>query len=420
MSAKSSVSTLALTVEDIFGQSSALGTVTLGTAGNDGLSITPVSASSRYVYGFDGDDVLTSTYAGANNQGGSLYGGAGNDTLIGIAKNNTFVGGAGMDLLDLNGGNNTVIWNVVAGGSVASDSNNSAKDHVYDFDANNDSLVVVASNVSGFSAATDVAVTVAARTGITDPLNGGTSTTFTQLGINLDGSAGATDVGDLLLEFAGNYSVSSFLQALRFDLTGTSGANVLVGGANADNLNGGDGNDSIAGGAGDDRIIGGLGSDSMTGGTGKDTFVWVAGDSNTNAYDTIADIGFADAGANKDTIDLAGVPTIAANTVGANGADAGAIKSHAISNGLITFSDQQTYAGALSSFTLSDALAYLQSNISGASMDGHTVAFQQGAHAYLFQNIEAGGDLLIQLSNASVAGLTTSDAVATSNYLFIA
>ena len=420
LSPQFSVSTRSLSVEDIFGQSSSLGSVTLGTTGNDGTSAAPVSVSSKYVYGFGGDDVLTSTYAGSNNSGASLYGGDGNDALIGIAKNNTFVGGSGQDILDLNGGNNTVIWNVLLGGTASSDSNSSAKDFVYDFDASKDSLVVVASGVGSFTAASDVVITVPGRSGIADPLNGGTATPFTQLGINLDGSAGATGTSDLMVEFAGTYDISTLQQALRFDLTGTSGPNTLIGGGNADTLNGGDGNDTLSGGAGDDRVIGGKGADALTGGTGKDTFVFAKGDSNTDAWDVILDIGMAHAGANKDTVDLAGVPTVAANTLATNGTDAGTIKSHAISNGLITFSDQQAYASALSSFSLSDAIAYLQANITGSSMDAHTVVFQQGGDSYLFQNIEAGGDLFVQLSSVSVAGLTTSDTVVTSNYLFIA
>ncbi len=384
--------TQSLSVEDIFGQTTALGSVTTGTSGNDAS----VSSDARYVYGLAGDDVMTSTYAGANDQGASLYGGAGNDKLIGIAKNNTFVGGAGADILDLNGGNNTIVWNVVASGAgAASDSHSAATDHVYDFDASKDTLLLVATGVNNFTAGVDVTVT---QHSITDPLMGG-SATFTQLGVNLHGVALTPGTADLLVEFAGAYTAANFQSALRFDLTGTSAADILGGGANADTL---------------------------SGGGGADTFVFVAGGSTpaisggmVSGYDRITDMVLG-----EDVLDLAGLPAIAANTAGTDGINSGVIKSHSISNGLLTFDDADTYVGALgaNAFSLADAVAYLQSNING---NGQTVVFRQDSHSYVFQHTSADpsvhtSDLLIQLSNiTTVAGLTDV-AHPVTNYLFIA
>lgn len=400
LSAQQVAASLALSVEDVFGLSSSLGNVWLGTNGDDSV---PISTNAQYVYGFDGNDTITSTYADANNQGAALYGGAGNDTLNGLLNcNNKFVGGSGSDLLNLNGGHNTVLWNVTATGvSAASDSNSAAKDYVYGFNASNDALVVVANEVHSFDASTDVAVTLAARS-ISDPLNGGTST-FTQLGVSLDGTAGATGTGDLLVEIQ-NYSPSNFL----FDLTGTSGNDVMRGG---------------------------LGADTFTGGAGSDQFVFVAGDStptitsttsgsvttySVSGFDRIMDIGLVGASAGKDILNLDGVAAIAADTTGADGTNAvgSSIKSHAISNGVVTFdTTSDTFSSAHAhSATLADAVAYLQANITGSN---ESVVFQANdTHTYLFQN-NTGGDILIDLSTATVAGLTTDAAVTTTNYLYI-
>lgn len=401
---QSSVTTQALSVEDIFGLSTALGSVTLGTSGNDGTALVPVSSSAQYVYGFGGDDVLTSSYAGANNLGANLYGGAGNDTLIGsVDKNNTFVGGAGRDILDLHGGNNTLIWNAVAtsSGSVlaSSDSNSIAKDHVYDFRTGLDTLMVVATGVNS------VDLTTLQHT-IADPYKGSTAA-FTQLSINLDGITDATGTGDLVVEFAGTYAPADLLNALSFNLTGTSGADTLKGSVNAD---------------------------TFTGGAGADTFVFAAGDSTptvstktvgSNSVTTVAGYDvITDMTLSEDIVDLSGVPAIATDTAGFNGIDSANIKSHSIVNGLLTFGGADAYASALdvNAFTLADAVAYLQANITGS---GQAVVFRQDSHSYVFQHTSVDpsvhtSDLLIQLSNiTTVAGLTDV-APPVANYLFIA
>lgn len=64
---------------------------------------------------------------------------------------------------------------------------------------------------------------------------------------------------------------------------GGTGNDYISGGANADVLLGGQGNDSIYGEAGDDTIIGGLGNDVLSGGTGNNTYIFNRGD----AQDTV-------------------------------------------------------------------------------------------------------------------------------------
>ena len=76
-----------------------------------------------------------------------------------------------------------------------------------------------------------------------------------------DGSLAAADVFDVVVS----------LQNLT--RTGTSAADVLVGGFGNDTLNGLGGNDTLTGSLGNDLLDGGLGNDTMVGGTGNDTYV---------------------------------------------------------------------------------------------------------------------------------------------------
>lgn len=403
--------TYAMSVEDIFGQSTSLGALEV----NSGT----FSSSSRFVYGSANSDEISATYSGDRGLGASIYGRGGDDTLTGNASNNTFVGGAGSDNYDLNEGNNTLVWNVEVG--IGSDSSVGSLDYVYGFSKDHDSLVVVATNVASFDASSAVSIEKVERS-IADPMNGG-SGDFTQVKVEL----GATD---LVVEFAGNHSMSDISNALRVDVTGTAGSDDFVGSAYADTFDGG---------SGDDSFDGGQGADQLTGGAGQDVFSFEAGDSyaavsEENAavsenetsvvkivdvtYDTITDMGLADQAADKDRIDLEGTPTVA-GTADIGTEDAGVIKSHQVTNGRITFDDQDIFETALgiSSFQLWEAIEYLQANFSSA---GSTVVFQHQTDSYLYQDNGANGsDLFVQLSNIAVEGLTTSDSVAIPNYLYI-
>lgn len=380
----SSGATQLLSVEDIFGHITELGWVALGTTGNDAV----LNSNSRFMYGFAGNDVLQSTYAGA-----ALYGGDGNDTLLGSNSDNKLVGGRLADGLNLGGGNNTVIWSVTASGAdVGSDSHSGATDVVVGFRPGYDALVVVATEVNSFDSGQDVNV-IAPQPNVHDTL----------LQLDFTENAQYTDAGDLVVEFTGGpFTAENFLSALRFDLTGTSGSNTLVGGANAD------------------RLVGGAGVDTLTGGAGKDTFAFAAGDASVDSPDTITDIGLAHQGNNKDTIDLAGAASVLANSTGTDGTNTSGILSHAVNNGVVTFDDADAFGVAMS-VSLAGAVAYLQANLTGESMDGVAAVFQaSNGNTYLFQNNETGGDLLINLGAITVAGLTTNPETTTTNFLFIA
>ena len=73
-------------------------------------------------------------------------------------------------------------------------------------------------------------------------------------------------------------------------LYGDEGADTIYGRAGTDVIYGGDGADTIYGGAGDDKIVGGAGDDTLTGGTGADTFFFWEG----HGTDTIKDFSTAE------------------------------------------------------------------------------------------------------------------------------
>ena len=110
---------------------------------------------------------------------------------------------------------------------------------------------------------------------------------------------------------------------------------------------------------------------------------------------------------------------ITGNTAGTDGTDSGTLKSHAISSGIITFDDVDSFGAAvtINSANLSDALAYVATNISTASdtvafaydstnngtADG-TFVFQQGTSDTVVYLTDVVGTSL-SATNAATAGL---------------
>jgi T1SS-143 domain-containing protein len=161
------------------------------------------------------------------------------------------------------------------------------------------------------------------------------------------------------------------------------------------------GDDTIKGGHGNDWISGGTGTDVLTGGAGRDIFAFAKGDSTAEIsskklfpfgpsyvsgisdYDVVADFNAA-----QDKIDFKVAPVAAANVSAVNGTDSReawsdqengdytTIRSHSITNGLVTFDDVDSYSSALSisnAERLGMAVEYLRNNNLGAA--GTTVAF---------------------------------------------
>ena len=207
-------------------------------------------------------------------------------------------------------------------------------------------------------------------------------------------------------------------------INGGAGSDYLLGLGGADILNGGDGADRLEGGAGADTLNGGAGADTLVGGADADIFVIATGQSSPTivgvgnggvitGFDRIVDFNTA-----SDTLDLQGVPVIAANDAAENGSNstltiAGqTVKSHAISNGIITFDDVNTYSAALTVTTNADVAAvvqYLRANDLGAA--GTTVAFNAGGRMFVYQQVgnapNAANDLLVELQGVTFNNLTS-------------
>ena len=212
-----------------------------------------------------------------------------------------------------------------------------------------------------------------------------------------------------------------------------TGASTLTGGSGNDYLIGNSGTDILSGGAGRDTLVGGAGADTLTGGGGADTFIIntsgsfasvsaTGGDVGTiTGYDVIKDFSTAE----LDTLDLQGTVAVAANSATTNGADSvltiggATVKSHAISNGVITFDDANTYASSLSitsSAQVAAVVQYLQNNDIGSA--NTIVAFNATiggvAHTYIYEQISGAkpgtsptSSLLVDLEGVTISNLTS-------------
>tara|TARA_Y100000022_G_C12910424_1_gene222533 strand:- start:8 stop:505 length:498 start_codon:yes stop_codon:yes gene_type:complete len=150
-------------------------------------------------------------------------------------------------------------------------------------------------------------------------------------------------------------------------------------------------------------------------------FVIADGDSTVAARDTITGFLKGDGTDMSDVLDIS-TTTLQGNTAGTDGTDSGTIKSHAITTGIITFDDVNTFATALviNAGNLSDVTTYLAANIDASK----AVAFAYDSNSdgtadatMVFANGTA--DTLIEL--AGVTGVTALGAEAvTANMVCIA
>ncbi|WP_210243178.1 VCBS domain-containing protein [Mesorhizobium sp. B2-8-3] len=331
-------------------------TVTIDNRGSSGNAIVGTSAGEIMI--------------GTGNKD-NFDGAAGNDIIIGKAGGGTYIGGSGNDI---------IVYQVgVNGGS---------------------GQVVIHGDAAAAAAGTD-----------SDTLKLIQTTPAT---INL-ANANQTSASNTTVD--GMENVDASLSSGAMTLTGSSGANVLIGGS-----------------AGD-TIAGGLGADIMTGGGGADTFVinsaqslatiGGSGDAGTvTGYDVVTDFDGA-----ADFLDLQGASPATlfavANTGGTDGADSTltvdgqTVKSHAITNGIVTFDDADIYGAAISldgtdTSRVAAVVQYLKNNDIGNA--GATVAFSATingvAHTYVYEQVgptqNVANDILIDLSGVTLTSGGTS------------
>ncbi|MDA0977632.1 MAG: Ig-like domain-containing protein, partial [Proteobacteria bacterium] len=209
------------------------------------------------------------------------------DYIVAINGDDTVNGLAGDDYVDAGGGDDTVDGgdgiDVLLGGSGA---DNLTGGPGNDFIDGNDGS-------SLGDAGIDVAHYSGSRSDYTISVNGaGTSTTVTVThNLGLDGTDTLEDIDQL--QFA------DLTLDLPRDLRGSSGADILVGGAEHDHIVGIGGDDTITGAGGGDYIDAGDGADSIDGGAGFDYII------GGNGVDTLIDLSASA------SIDLSGVTNLA-------------------------------------------------------------------------------------------------------------
>jgi len=306
-----------------------------GSNGNDNM------------YGRDGDDRI---FGSLGND--KLDGGLGNDTLYGESGVDILNGGAGDDSLDggigadsMTGGNGADTYYVDNVGDIVTETNANAV--TGGIDLVNSTLVAytLGSNVENgrIMSTGDANLTgnnlnnlIYAGTGVNviDGLDGVDTLSYqyaTSLGttgitlklsvLNVSGQATASGIsGADLIKNIENITGSDYND----NLTGTAGANTLIGGNGNDLLFGAAGNDSLNGGAGADTLVGGAGKDLLTGAAGNDIF----------KFNALSELGFGVA--NRDVItDFAqGQDKIDLSTIDTN---LGIVKI-AYSNGIVSIS----------------------------------------------------------------------------------
>jgi Ca2+-binding RTX toxin-like protein len=221
-----------------------------GQGGNDTIALDETNGAlpAADLFGGDGNDTLI---GGSGND--LLFGGAGNDTLLGKGGNDQLFGGDGNDTLDGGTGNNQLfgqagndlmIWNP-GGGS-----------DLFEGGAGIDTAEVNGGNASEIFTITP----------------NGSRVRFDRISpapFSLD--IGTTE--NLVVNAGGGDDVITAANGLASLINLT-----IDGGAGNDTITGGDGNDTLIGGDGNDIVTGGRGSDTAFLGTGDDTFIWNPGD----------------------------------------------------------------------------------------------------------------------------------------------
>jgi|GEM_PF-259753 len=207
------------------------------TLGNNIENLTLVGASNINGTGNSLDNTLT-----GNSGNNSLAGGAGNDSYTG------FSGNFGADTLDDASGTDTASFaglTTTQASWTAVDSNADGKldQLVIDFGSGNS---ITINNY--FDNSSSLISSSAAGTGAIEQLV-------------FDNNSNV------------NFATVQTLAQQGYNLTGTSGNDLLTGGSLNDTLQGGDGNDTLQGLAGNDSLVGGNGNDSLDGGIGADTLI---------------------------------------------------------------------------------------------------------------------------------------------------
>jgi Ca2+-binding RTX toxin-like protein len=232
---------------------------------------------------------------------------------------NTLDGGAGADIMENLGANNSVTFivdnagDVVTGSATGTDTVLSSVN--FTLGANVDNLTLTGSALNGTGNTLSNNITGNAKDNVLDDGGAGGSD-------NLDGGAGndtyvVHNSGDFITDVKGTDLVQSdvsfdlstngttvenitLLGSANINATGNNLNNVITGNDGQNTLLGLGGNDTIIGGLDNDILDGGIGKDKLTGGAGADTFHFSGAVTAKNA-DTITDFT---SGVGNDVLDV--------------------------------------------------------------------------------------------------------------------
>lgn len=232
---------------------------------------------------------VASIDAAATGSAIELKGNAKNNVIIASDNGSTINGGAGKDSLYGGEGNDVFVYDA-----------NSGNDIIFNYTEGND----VISLASGFAAVTTASLKSgsdgAAEDVVMSIKNGGTLTIKEAAGKQIEFAAGSGSAS--VVTFGNKYYTDSTGNVTMYNnfkgafdaateaeyavtinaesstgvinITGNAENNVIYAGTKAASLDGGNGNDTLVGDAANDYLVGGEGDDSLKGGEGKDTFVF--------------------------------------------------------------------------------------------------------------------------------------------------
>jgi hypothetical protein len=391
-------------------------------SGLQGLSVAGTAVAGSVINGSEVNDSMT---AGA--EGSTYNGNGGNDAFVAtaaivLADGTTDIvlnGGAGTDTLTLSDTTVTL--------TDAHFTNISAMEGLTLSNTVGDTVITTgaAFNTAYAGGMTITSGLIAATKDIA--LNGGLSTVDMTVSIAATSQTGAATETNSIVTGSGNdtvtYTDAGWVGAASGNASGTFALDTNAGDDTISLTFGTLTNDNtanfitITGGSGQDTITvaaAKANDDDGTGVVGHVTFAFAAGDSNVVNYDTITGFDVSTTTLIADELDFEGTAAIGAFTTNN---DFGVIKSHSITDGLITFDDAASYATALTinASNLADVVGYLQLNAAAnetlsfafdstnnGSADG-TMVFHQGSAA------SVADDLVF------LAGVTGTDELITTN-----
>ena len=235
-------------------------------------------------------ETKSSTEIIGNAKANKIYAGDNGSTLKGSKGNDTLWGGAGVDIFvyEKNTGND-IIQNFTsgqdkislgAGASLSGFSVSKSGDAV---------LKIAGNNLTIKKTGNENIANDGKKITIIDAAGNETSKTyFTNRTVYGNGVTLNAEYSDTFTASSNIVTVDATSNSNSLVLNGNSKNNILTGGAGNDNLLGGAGNDKLFGSEGDDTLSGGKGNDTLTGGEGADLFVY------TEGKDVIADYASGD------------------------------------------------------------------------------------------------------------------------------